>query len=187
MDILNSSRIAAIAGLALLLMEVAAQAEPPEYQVKAAILYKFAIFVEWPRKAFAAETSPFVACVLGEDPFGKWLPHEMGDARVGNHPVEIRHVEKAEAAAACHMVFIGAAEKHRLPQIMAPLRNSVALVVSDTSDVNEFCRMGGMICLVNEGGKVRFQLNSKAIEQAGLKIDSRLKRVALSADCGESK
>lgn len=187
MGFLRVISIASAVGLTLLLLELPVRAEAPEYQVKAAILYKFAVFVEWPAKAFATDTSPFVACVLGQDPFGPWLQQEMGEARVGNHPVTIRHIEPGEAAGDCHLVFIAASEKPRLQEIMPLLRDTTALVVSDVKDISQFCRLGGMITLVTERGKVRFQLNSKAIAQAGLKVDSKLKRVALAADCGEAR
>lgn len=177
----------ACAGVLLLLWALPARAEVPEYQVKAAILYKFAVFVEWPARAFATRTSPFVACVLGKDPFGPYLQQELGETRVGTHPVTIRRKQEGDAAADCHLIFIGASEQSRLAKILAPLRKKSALMVSDVSDVGEFCRLGGMIGLVMEQGRVRFQLNSKAIEQSGLQIDSRLKRVALSADCGAAR
>lgn len=186
MGLLRLTLIIAAAAVPLF-SPVPAQAEAPEYQVKAAMLYKFAVFVEWPAKAFASGTSPFVACVVGKDPFGRWLQEEMGEARVGSHPVEIRRLEEGGAAEACHLAFIGASEQPRLPEILAPLRNTSTLTVSDVSDASQFCTLGGMICLVMEKGKVRFQLNSQAIEQSGLKIDSKLKRVALSVDCGEAR
>lgn len=187
MELLKPLCATSALGLALLLTSMSARGATPEYEVKAAILYKFAVFVEWPANAFPSGTSPFVACVLGKDPFGPWLQKEMGEAKVGTHPVEIRHFEQGEAAGGCHLVFISASESSRLQKILVPLHSKSTLITSDVSDTGEFCRLGGMICLVMEGGKVRFLLNSKAIEQAGLKIDSKLKRVALSADCGEAK
>jgi len=187
MDLLRLVRTAAAGSLLVLLLVLPAAAVAPEYRVKAAILYKFALFVEWPAKAFPAQTSPFVACVLGKDPFGPWLQQEMGEARVGAHPVEIRNFEQGKAAEGCHLVFIGASEKSRLEEILIPLRGTSALIVSDVSDIDQFCRWGGMISLLMEGAKVRFKLNEKALEQAGLKIDSKLKRVAISVDCGEAK
>lgn len=187
MGFLRKILIALPGALLLLVADLPAQAATPEYQVKAAILYKFAVFVEWPAKAFTSDTSPFVVCVLGKDPFGPWLQRELGEARVGKRPVEIRHLEEGDAAGPCHLVFIAASEKHRLQKLLAPLRNTAALIVSDADDSIGFCRLGGMISIVTEKDKVRFHLNSKAIAQAGLTIDSRLKRVALSADCGEAK
>jgi hypothetical protein len=83
--------------LILLAWQTPAYAQAPEYQVKAAMLANFALFVEWPPIAFAVADSPFAACELGDDPFGPWLKHEFGE-RVGTHPVVIRHLEDAEQA-----------------------------------------------------------------------------------------
>ncbi len=171
-------------GLILLVRFTLVYAQAPEYQVKAAMLYKFALFVEWPVDAFSADTSPFVVCVLGKDPFGPWLQREMGETSVGAHPVEIRHPENAEAGRECHMLFVSSSEQPRMQQVLAPIRNISMLIVSDVLDIGEFCRQGGMVGLVMEGGKVGFELNSKATAQVGLKIDSRLKRIARSAECG---
>lgn len=171
----------------LLLWPVAARGEAPEYQVKAAMLYKFAVFVEWPATSFASGTSPFVACVIGKNPFGPWLQREMGEAGVGSHPVQIRHLEEGKGAAGCHLVFIAASETPRLEELLANLQNGTALIVSDVNEATRFCHLGGMISLTMQGSKVRFQLNSTAVEKAGLKVDSKLKRVALSARCGERR
>jgi len=170
----------------LLLGHTSVYAEATEYQIKAAMLANFTLFVDWPPRAFSTADSPFVACVLGVDPFGPWLKHELG-GRVGSHPVEIRYLEKAEAAPDCHMVFISRSEQPRLNQELASLRNTSALIVSDCSDITDFCRNGGMIGFVTEGRKVRFDLNANAAAKAGLKIDSKLKRVSGSAQCGEGR
>jgi len=161
-------------------------AEATEYQIKAAMLANFALFVEWPQAAFSTPDSPFVACVLGVDPFGPFLKHELGE-RVGSHPVEIRYLEKAEAAPECHIVFISRSEEQRLKKVLTSLHNKSALIVSDCSDIDEFCRDGGMIGFVMEGHKVRFDLNADAAAKAGLIIDSKLKRVTGSTECGEGR
>ena len=161
-------------------------AEATEYQIKAAMLANFALFVEWPPKAFSTAASPFVACVLGSDPFGPWLKLELGE-RVGSHPVEIRYLEKAAAAPECHLVFISRSEQPRLREELTSLRSTSALIVSDCSDIGDFCRNGGMIGFVMEGRKVRFDLNADAAARAGLKIDSKLKRISGSAQCGEGR
>ena len=167
----------------LLLGYTPAHAEAPEYQVKAAILANFALFVEWPGAAFPSAGSAFVACVVGNDPFGSYLNKEMGE-RVGGHPVEIRHLNRTDSARECHLVFISRSEQPRLKQVLAQLQNTSALTVSDASDIGEFCRQGGMIGLVMEGRKVRFQLNANAASKAGLKVDSKLTRVSSSSECG---
>ena len=175
---------ACILALTLSQMPVLAQ-EAPEYQIKAAMLYKFALFVEWPAGAFSGPASPFAVCVLGRDPFGPWLQHEMGKTLVGKHPIEIRYLEKAEDAGGCQMVFISRSERPRLKKVLASLQNTHALLISDISPANEFCLAGGMIGLIIENNKVRFELNATLAGKKGFKIDSTLERVATSVKCGE--
>lgn len=170
--------------VALLLWYTPVQAETPEYQVKAAMLANFALFVEWPPTAFSSARSPFAVCVLGKDPFGSWLKTELGQTPIGSHPVEIRHLEKAAEARQCHLVFISSSEQSRLKQVLASLADSKALIVSDVSDISAFCREGGIIGLLMEGKKVRFEVNANAAARVGLKIDSKLKRLALTTKCG---
>jgi hypothetical protein len=173
-------RATIISVLMLSVWHTQASAQAPEYQVKAAMLYKFTLFVEWPAEAFATEASPFIVCVLGIDPFGLWLQQEMGETRVGTHPVEIHHPVDAEAVPPCHMIFVSRSERSRIKRVLKPLRKKNALIVSDVSGIDQFLDQGGMIGLVMEGSKVRFVLNSEAMERAGLKADSRLKRIAKS-------
>jgi hypothetical protein len=168
----------------LLASQTPAYAQAPEYQVKAAMLANFALFVDWPPTAFSRPDTPFVACVLGEDPFGPWLQHELGE-RVGTHPVVIRRLQDAQRARECHLVFISRSEQPRLAQVLSQLRTASVLSVSDIGEIGDFCREGGMVGFVMEGNKVRFDLNTGAAEKAGLNIDSKLKRVARSAACGE--
>lgn len=178
-------RLATIIGM-LLLAYAQAHAQAPEYRIKAAMLANFALFVDWPPAAFPMAESPFIVCVLGDDPFGPWLRHEMGE-RVGTHPVEIRQVREAEAARECHMVFLSRSEEPRMEKVMAVLRQGGALIVSDAGPPDDFCSQGGMIALTMEGNRVRFELNADAAEEAGLVIGSRLKRVARSTACGEGR
>lgn len=178
-------RLAALSIL-LLLLSSPAWAQAPEYQVKAAMLANFATFVEWPAAAFAKSDSPFTVCVVGKDPFGPILEHELGKS-VGSHPVQVLRVEPPEGAAACHMAFVSRSEQSRLKQIVPAVQKGNTLIVSDTGKTRDFCSMGGMIALLMEGGKVRFELNSDAAAKAGLRIDSRLKRMALSTNCGEGR
>jgi len=164
-----------------------AQAETSEYQIKAAMLYNFALFVEWPAQAFSSDLSPFAVCVLGKDPFGPWLKHELGEAKVGTHPVEIRILEKADDARNCHLLFISRSEESHLQSLLGQLQNAAVLIISDVTDITDFCRKGGMIGLLMKGNRVRFELNANAAAKAGLKISSKLERVARSAKCGEAE
>ena len=159
--------------------------EAPEYQIKAAMLYKFALFVEWPAGVFSSPQSPFAVCVLGKDPFGPWLYHEMGGTRIGTHPVVIRFPGNARDAGACQIVFISRSEQPRIKDVLAALKNTHALLVSDIRPVDEFCLGGGMIGLIIKNKKVRFELNAALAEKKGFRINSTMKRVATSVKCGE--
>lgn len=169
--------------LMLLLANLPVEAGAPEYQAKAAILAHLALFVEWPAQAFSSAGSPFVACVVGEAPLGPWLQAELS-GQVGGHPLEVRRLEKMEAARECHLLFISRSAQPRLAQVLSRLRQAATLTVSDVVDLDDFCRQGGMIGLATEGGKVYFKLNTKATAKVGLEIGSQLKRVARSTKCG---
>jgi hypothetical protein len=156
-------------------------ARSSEDQVKADMLYYFSLFIDWPDRSLADKSTPFVFCLLGADQLGSWLKDHL---RVGIHPAEIRKLDSAEQASECHILFIGSLEQSRLPLIFAHLRNTDVLSVSDIPD---FCSQGGMIGLHKEGDQIRFDLNSTLAEKAGLKIDSALKRIARTAECGKGK
>ena len=170
----------------LLLGYTTVHAQAPEYQIKAAMLANFALFVGWPATAYSTPDSPFVACVFGSNPFGSFLPTELGD-RIGSHPTQVREIDTPQDVRGCHLVFISKSEQSRLEQVLTSLRTGNALIVSDVGDTGQFCRNGGMIALKIEGGKVRFDLNAKAAAKRGLKINSKLQRLARSTDCGEGK
>jgi len=153
-----------------------AQNPPPtEYQIKAAFLYNFAKFVEWPAQAFPGPTSPMVVGVLGENAFGDNLERAIRDKTVNNHPFQFKQFHSVTEATNCQILFISASEKSRLPRILAGLRGTSVLTVSET---DQFIKAGGMINFVIEDNRVHFQINDQAAKQAGLKISSKLLSLA---------
>ncbi len=154
----------------------AARAEgvAPEYAVKAAFLFNFTKFVEWPPAAYADERSPLKICVLGDDPFGKALQGVKGE-EVGGRRLDLAHLDNDNHLEACHVLFVSRSERDRLPRILADLHGAPVLTVGDTPG---FTDQGGMINFVLEGSKVRFDINQDAAERAGLKISSRLLALA---------
>jgi len=153
------------------------EAQPTEYQLKAAFLFNFAMFVQWPQRAFDDRTSPFVIGVLGENPFHDDLPKTVQNKKVDDHPLLVREIQHLTEATNCHLLFISAFEKKRLPEILASLKGTSVLTVSE---VEGFTEEGGMINFVPQGTKVRFQINKDAAEAAGLKISSKLMNLAVS-------
>ena len=141
-----------------------------EYQVKAAFLYNFAKFVEWPEAAFKESKSPFTICILGKNPFGDALD-SLREKTVEGRRLLIRKISKIEEADTCNILFISASEKESLPHIRMVTRKWNVLTVGDT---NGFAESGVMINLFSVDNKVGFEINLDAAEKASLKISSRL-------------
>jgi len=153
-----------------------AQESPPtEYQLKAAFLLNFAKFVEWPPAAFAGATSPMVLGILGENPFGDVLERTIRDKTINSRPLVVKEFHSSAEATNCHILFIGASEKARLPELLAGLRRASVLTVGET---DRFTETGGMINFVRQGNKIRFQINEVAAKSVGLKISSKLLSLA---------
>ena len=147
-----------------------------EYDVKAAYLYNFARFVEWPTAAPHRQSDATLdICVLGQDPFGGRLDAMMADATVRGRKLATRRLTSATAAAGCHVLFVGASDEREVSRVLATLAQADVLTVSD---MPEFVRLGGMLQFVVQGSRVRFHVNLAACEAAGLRVSSDLLRVA---------
>jgi hypothetical protein len=147
----------------------------PEYRVKAAFLFNFAQFVEWPASAFADEKAPLVIGVLGQDPFGPFLDGLVQGEKIGQHPIVVRRLPDDGNPAECHILFAGATAAGRLERMIVQLKGRGVLTVGDT---DHFSRAGGMVRFVTEQGKIRLRINVSAAQDAGLVISSKLLRSA---------
>jgi len=148
---------------------------PSEYQVKAAFLFNFAKFVEWPADTFASPQAPFAVCVLGEDPFGSLLDAALAGKTMATHPVALRRIKERAEARHCQIVFVSASEVRNYAELMEAVRGSSALLVGDTDG---FAALGGMIEFTLEGNHVRFLINPDAAQRAGLMLSSKLLMLA---------
>jgi hypothetical protein len=152
-----------------------AQDSPSEYQVKAAYLFNFVKFVEWPEEAFADPLAPIVIGIVGDDPFGDALPQVVSGKTVQGRDLVIRKYRAGEDLRGSHILFISESEKKRFPQLLASLRGSSTLTVAD---VDGFLDEGGMIRLFSEENRVRFAINVDAAIRAKLKLSSKLLSLA---------
>ena len=146
-----------------------------EYQVKAAFLYSFSRFVDWPAEAFPEANTPFVIGVLGENPFGGYLAELVQGEKITNRPVVIQHFQRVEDIKSCHILFLGKSEATRMEQIIAELKKLSVLTVSEEDAARA---RPEMITLIMTNNKIRFKLNLEAARAAGLKISSKLIRTA---------
>jgi hypothetical protein len=143
--------------------------------VKAAYLYNFGRFVEWPRSV--TPTDSFNICVVGDDPFGTALNLTLSDEIIAGKKVLLKRVPTAGDAINCRILFISASEESQLRQILAALAGSSVLTVSDAP---RFSRRGGMIQFVLDGSRVRFEINLASAERAGLTLSSELLKLAVN-------
>jgi hypothetical protein len=150
-------------------------AQPSEYQLKAAFLYNFAKFVEWPPRAFAEDSSPVVIGIIGDNPFGENLERTVRNKFIGGHPLLVKTSVPPEEWKRCHILFVSNSENRRLREILESLHGSAVLTVGETS---RFIDNGGVINFVIEGQKIRFEINRNAASEAGLKISSKLLSLA---------
>ena len=154
-----------------MLLGAGARAES-EARVKAAYLFNFAKFVDWPASAFSSAKAPMVIGIVGRDAVGDELVRACSGATAGGHPVEVRRIVAADARE-CHLVFIP--ESERGDGVLATTQGSPVLVVGEGEG---FTRRGGSLGFVKEGGAVKFEANPKAAARNGLNVSAKLLRVA---------
>lgn len=147
----------------------------PEYQLKAAFLFNFMQFVQWPTAAFAGGASPMVIAVLGEDPFGEQLDRLVRGEKIRGRPIVVQRHARIEDVGPCQLLYITERDQLKLKAILAKLVRQPVLTVSDAAD---FTRHGGMINLVTQDNRVRLLINVEAATAAQLTLSSKLLRPA---------
>ena len=146
-----------------------------EYAMKAAFLYNFANFIEWPEATFRDSAAPLILGIFGEDPFGHNLDALEGQP-VKGRTLEIKHFTKIEDIIACHILFISSQQQKQLAQVCEVLKDAAVLTVSD--ELEAFTQSGCIINFVIVKNKIRFEINRAPAERAGLDISSQLLSVA---------
>jgi YfiR/HmsC-like len=150
-----------------------------EYQLKAAFLFSFAKFIEWPPDTFPDAAAPFRICVLANDPVIAEVQQVIGKKTINGRSVTISSVRTPEEARACHILFLSAAANSKSPAFLKALRGARVLTAGE---VPEFCEWGGVVNFIRSGDHIHFELNPRAAEAAGLQVSSRLLRLARVVD-----
>ncbi|MDQ1411392.1 MAG: hypothetical protein QOJ41_3127 [Acidobacteriaceae bacterium] len=152
-----------------------------EYLVKAGFIYNFAKFVEWPSTAFAEPDSPIVIGVLGTDPFGDIINHVVEGKKIGARGFVIRRfkwskeLKESKDFKECRILFVSSSEKLRFEEIVEAVKGLPILTVGEAPG---FAERGGMIRLMLEDNRVRFEVNVDAAHDGNLNISSRLLTLA---------
>jgi uncharacterized protein DUF4154 len=146
-----------------------------EYQVKAAFLFNFAKFVEWPSSAFPDTTSPITICVIGKDPFEGALADTLRDRTVGGRTLVARRAGPDPEIAGCQVLFVPASEDARLPLVLERVAPLPVLTVGETE---HFGQLGGIVRFTLEDNRVRFIVNAASAKRSGLSINAKLLSIA---------
>lgn len=167
----------ALAAGLLLLAAPAARAldqSAGEYEVKAAFLYNFAKFVEWPESAFTDPRAGLTVCVAGEDPFGDILDRTVLGKTVATRQLDLRRLREPTDARLCHLLFLGRMSAPRARAMLAEVAALPVLTISDGADPSQ----PAVIAFRVEAAHVRFAIDTDAAARAGLRVSSRLLSVA---------
>jgi hypothetical protein len=146
-----------------------------EDQVKAAYVYNFAKFVEWPARDFATATAPIRICVMNDHSFETELNQIVNGKTIAGRPVSIVGAQDADQCRRCQVLFVNSSQERQVRPIIQALRDSSVLTVGETTG---FLDEGGIINFVTQDDRVQFAVNHRAADRAGLRISSRLLSVA---------
>ena len=147
-----------------------------EYEVKAAFLFNFVQFVEWPGESLRAG-EPFRICLTAENPFGGVLERTVSGELAAGRPIEIETIAPEAPPSRCQVLFVPRTLAAREPAILRLVGTLPILTVGESA---RFLDSGGLVNFVVEGGHVRFDINADGAAARGLRISSKLLRVARS-------
>ena len=146
-----------------------------ENQVKAAFIYNFAQFVEWPADAFLANGNQFVIAVVGDTPLYSELERTLKGKTVGGREFAVRGYPRPADVQRCHILFVGAAERHNAAEAIHKVAGQGTLTVGD---FDGFTASAGIVRFLTEDNKLRFEVNVDAARGEKLNVSSKLLKLA---------
>jgi hypothetical protein len=155
-----------------------------EDQVKAAYVFNFAKFIQWPTEAFATADAPMNFCVLGRSPVVDELDSSMNGKSVNGHAIVVKHLHGPDEIKGCHLIFLAASAGKQQQKLIQTAKGSTVLLVAETPG---FAHAGGTINFIMENGRLIFEVNINAAESAHLKINSKLLALARIVSATEEK
>ena len=147
-----------------------------EYELKAAFVYNFARFVEWPAQAFKEPGEPIKVCILGENPFGRALDIALQGKVAESRTFVIEQISDLRQAIGCHILFVSASERRRVRPILEAVRTRSGVL--SIGDLEDFAAQGGVVNFKLEDGRIRFEINVIAAGQQGLRVSAKLLSLA---------
>lgn len=164
--------VAAVTAVALVSLVLAgatqAQERLEEGHVKAAVLFNFAKFVQWPADR---QDGPIVIGIVGDDLFAELVGQVTRGKSVQGREIVTRRLGHQDDVTGCHVLFIGGADARWTPGLLGRLESVPVLTVGETA---QFIRDGGIARLFMERNRVQFQISRASAEKAGIKVHSQL-------------
>ena len=148
---------------------------PGEYQVKAAFLFNFVKFVDWPDQSFTDKNSFLIIGVTGGDPIRSALEKTFQGKTVKGRSIVIQEIKTKGQGKTCHVIFLTGLDKRQMDAWLETLKEKAVLTIGESDN---FAAQGGMINFFLQDDRVRFEINPQAAEKAGLKISSQLLALA---------
>jgi hypothetical protein len=166
--------------IAIILSPALSAVNPPERpisenEVKAAFVFNFARFTEWPGNALPNPDSPIVIGVLGNNGFATMLENIVKGKTIQSHPILVQSMKMPADFSGCHIIFISSYEQRRTGQIAESVREMPILTITETEKNS---RSKGLVNLLVEEGKVHFEVDFAGVAKSKLKISSKLLRLA---------
>ena len=163
--------LSSIVGLMLLASASGARSDDlPEYRLKAAFLFNFALLTEWPPEV----GTKLNLCVVGQDPFGSEIDALNGKTAVGR-TISVQRLADQQSIKSCQILFISPSSIGGLPHMLEALRGSRVLTVADTPGA---ARDGVDINMITGQSKIAFEVNLKAVRDSRLNLSSKLLQLA---------
>ena len=155
-----------------------------EQDVKVAFVYNFAALTTWPDASFSSPTAPLTLALFGPHDFASGTEKFFEGRRVGQRPVEVSRISDPSEVGRYHLIFVGADEQNRTESILRHARGARVLTIGETEG---FANRGGIINFYPDGRRIRFEINLEAAHSSGLKISSRLLRLARLVESSETR
>ena len=145
-----------------------------EVRLKGVFIFNFARFTDWPADALPP-SAPVSACVLGDRAVGEALTKAVSSQRLNGHAFVVTLIEPGAALPQCHVLYVSSMARARMSEVVFALRDTPVLTVSDD---DAFTRLGGIIQVFVENGRMRFRINPRSAKRARLQLSSRLLALA---------
>lgn len=146
-----------------------------EYKFKAAYLYNFLQFIEWPDSAFATKSSPVIIGIFSQDPLARELGQIAEGESINGRKIIVENYRSTHNIRECNVIFIPLSQEGQIGTILSELDNKSILTVSE---VDGFAQNGGAINFYVQDNKLRFEINPDVLRKLNLKASSRLLRLA---------